>query len=586
MGASESVALTPSATEISVPEVLAKFDGAFESVANGLAKGEFALWVGSGISRKAPSLGGLIERAIEFLRQRAINATTQAVYLPAFESALQLARVAPNDVMDHYSIPFTSWPLRETIVSELWNKYSRLLDVRIRGEPSDFMLWDAVDIRAAFSNPASPSVQHLCIAILILEGAVKVVASANWDGFIETAVARLCGGTTGILQVVVDPNHLRGAASKAKLLKFHGCIVHAADDQVSFRKYLTGSHTQITEWPDNQNFTSMRNAVTDIATNQKSLVLGLSIQDANLQGVFSAAKRAHPWPWPCAPDAPGHVFCEDVIMDGQRDVLKIVYGDAYNDNIDEIEAGTHLRAWAEQVLIALVFRLVEDKLARLMALTLDVSGKSPFREELARLLKSIRNDTAAFAVGDRTDFANSAIASWSRILSIFRTGALPTLPEAYEVLTTSALEQLAVDQNARASCLGHLAIGLSLLQHGRTAAHWELSPPATSELSSGSLTAKASWPGATERTLFFVKGAGEAIALEKYGAFTDDNAIVVHADDAWLRMAGDRSTARRPRNAPGRTGRVGTRHVSLSNLVERCGNIDDLKQLFLSEVTL
>ena len=84
LGASKRVALAPSATEISVAQVLEKLDGPFASVANGLARGEFALWVGSGISRKAPSLGGLIERAIEFLRQRATNAATQAAYLPAF----------------------------------------------------------------------------------------------------------------------------------------------------------------------------------------------------------------------------------------------------------------------------------------------------------------------------------------------------------------------------------------------------------------------------------------------------------------------------------------------------------------------
>jgi hypothetical protein len=43
----------------------------------------------------------------------------------------------------------------------------------------------------------------------------------------EAAVARLSGGLRGIVQVVVDPNQLREAAGRSKLLKFHCCIVYA-----------------------------------------------------------------------------------------------------------------------------------------------------------------------------------------------------------------------------------------------------------------------------------------------------------------------------------------------------------------------
>jgi hypothetical protein len=46
------------------------------------------------------------------------------------------------------------------------------------------------------------------------------------------------------------------------------------------------------------------NAAIDVATNQKTMVMGLSIQDYNLQTVFSKAEQVNPWPWPCAPHAP------------------------------------------------------------------------------------------------------------------------------------------------------------------------------------------------------------------------------------------------------------------------------------------
>jgi len=527
------MAAAPSATGIKVLEVLEKLDGDFAPMALAVENGEFALWVGSGISRRAPDLGALIARAIEYLRVRAVDPITQATFEPPLIEALRLARINLDDAKPHLGEAFVVWPMCEAIKNELWNRYSRLLDIRIKREPADYMLWDVVDIREAFAHSARPAAQHLCIAVLIMEGAIREIASANWDGFIEAAVSRLGKGDPSTLQVVVDPDQLREAAGKARLLKFHGCIVYATQEPVTFRKYLTGSQTQITEWPNNQDFAAMRAAVTTLATNLKSLVLGLSIQDANLQGVFSTAKQVHPWPWPCAPAAPGHVFCEDEIKDGQRDVLKIVYGDAYNDNLDEIEAHAHLRAWAEQVLIALVLKLIADKLSRLMNLRLEGMTIASAVPDLAETLSGLRDRVAELAVGDRTEFMERTIAVWSRMLSIFRIGALPADNEAYEALSGSRPDQLAADQNAKAAGLGNMGIALALLQHGCASGLWELDLPADAAPSSGSMTAVAGWAGAGGRPVFLVRGAGEAIALEKAGAFANDNAIVIHADDVW-----------------------------------------------------
>jgi len=577
----------PSASNISVRDVLTKFEAEFAAVARAVENGEFALWVGSGISQQAPNLGGLIERAIEYLRERAVVPASEAAFKPALEEALTLARMNLTDTEPYYGQPFGVWPIRKQIVDELWGNYSRLLDIRIRATPPDFMLWEAVDIRDAFAHPKPPAAEHLCIAILIIEGAVRAVASGNWDGFIEAAVTRLSRGAAGVLQVVVDPNDMREAAGKARLLKFHGCILYASRDPTTFRPFLTGSRTQITEWPDQPLFGAMRVAMIDIATNQKSLVLGLSIQDANLQGIFSKAKQVNPWPWPCAPAAPGHIFCEDEIRQGQRDVLKVVYGETYNDNIDAIEAGTHLRAWAEQVLIALVLKLLADKLGRLMEISLRAGGKSAdFVADLKLLLKDLRDNIADLAVGDRTAFTNGAIAIWSRLLSIFRMGNLPVDPEAYEVLSPSNPDRLEVDPNAQATGLGNLAIALALLQHGRIATLWELDLPQATAATGGALTARATWAGASDRALFLVKGASEAIALEQSGAFANDNAIVVHADDVWCQMGRSGDSARRPRRAPGRTGRMGTTHVCVGELLKACDDVNELKRRFVAAVTL
>ena len=556
-------------------------------MAHAVENGEFALWVGSGISRNGPNLGDLMERALDFLRVRAIQAATADIYSPAFEEALRLANVDPADLSGQFGTPLADWPERNAIIDKLWNNYSRVLDIRIKDEPPDFILWEAIDIRAAFAHPAPPAAEHLCIAILVLEGALSTIASANWDGFIEAAIARLSTGAQGVLQVVVDPNQLRDAAGRSKLLKFHGCIIYATQNPGAFRRYLTGSQTQITEWPDKRMFEAMRNTVVDVATNHKTLVVGLSIQDSNLQSIFSKAKQVNPWSWPCAPQAPGHVFCEDFITKGQSDVLKIVYGDAYNDNVDAIHAGTHLRAWGEQVLFALVLKLIADKLKKLMGLALNEAGRASMTAELAAHLMGLRNHIADLAIGDRTAFTNAAIASWSRLLSLFRRGVLPANAEAYEVVSSSVPDTLEADHNAQANGLGRLGVALSLLQHGRAAGLWELAPAAP-EATAGALTARGNWHGAPERPLFLVKSATEAIELESNGAFANDKAIVVHADNAWHRISGGSSGAgaRRPRGAPGRIGRVRTTHVSLGSLIEACDDTDALKNRFVAETTL
>jgi hypothetical protein len=591
MGRRRHVALPPTASQISVREVLAKFETEFEAVANAVENGEFALWVGSGISRQAPNLGGLIERAFDHIREGVVDPATSADFLPALQRILTLAQIDPATVEAQYTQPLAAWPEHGTIIDRLWNQYSRVLDVRINGKPADYVLWNAVDIRSAFEDPAAPAAEHLCIAILILEGAVQTVASANWDGFIEAAVERLGNGVPGMLQVVVDPAQLRSAPGRARLLKFHGCIVHATNEPDIFRRHLIGSHPQILRWPVGNEFAAMRNQIVGLATNSKTLVMGLSIQDMNLQTVFASAAEANAWPWPCAPNAMAQIFCEDEIQQGQRDVLTLVYGDAYNDNMGVIDDASLLRSWGEKVLIALVLKLLTDKLARLMDLGLAQAGKGPIAAALAPALSLLRDDVAALALPapgetNRTAFVNHAIALWSRTLALFRGGALPHNAESYEALCSSTPQLMPADANALGSGLAKLGVAVALLQNGRTAGQWELRAPLTDDLNAGAMTARALRADGVDRPVFLVKSATEAIALKAQGAFANDNPIIVHGDDAWHQLGGGGASARRVRGAPGRTGHIGETHVSLGALLNRCADEVELQHAFATEMML
>jgi hypothetical protein len=577
--------------------VLEKFDADFSAMAKAVQEGEFALWVGSGISRKAPSLGDLIENAFEYVRARAVEPATSANYLPALDEMLALAGIDTANVNMRFQEPLATWPERDTIINQLWNNYSRVLDVRIAGEAADFILWNAIDIRRAFENPSLPAAEHLCIAILVLEGAVKDIASANWDGFIESAVDKLSGGVPGIVQVVVDPGQLREPAGRARLLKFHGCIVHADREPEAFRNLLIGSRTQIMAWPESAEFRAMCNTVVNLATVRKTLVMGLSIQDNNLQTLFRRAKEAKAWPWPCAPEAPAYIFCEDQIQQGQRDVLRLAFEDTYNVNPVTVHNATLLRAWGEKVLIALVLDLVEHKLEKLMEIDLTSLGKLPIANQFRESLLSLRNEIADHAVPvdgltDRTEFVNQAISVWSKLVSIFRSGSLPSDPSVYETLSAFTPSLIAADQNAQSMGLGRLGLALSLLHSGQEAGNWNLRNPTVDELSSGAISARSTRAGGADRPIFIVKSASEAISLTSNGAFAnaDDGAIVIHTDDTWKRMVGSNTrvdqSARRVRSAPGRTGQLEENHISLSSLLGLCDNKDSLEEEFLKEIML
>src|ERR1700749_1354758 len=98
------------ATTISVLDTLHKLDTDFSAMAAAFENGEFALWVGSGIAKKAPSLGNLVARAVEFLRRRTPEAATNGAFQPALQRVLRLAGVNIAEVNTLLGQPFSEWP--------------------------------------------------------------------------------------------------------------------------------------------------------------------------------------------------------------------------------------------------------------------------------------------------------------------------------------------------------------------------------------------------------------------------------------------------------------------------------------------
>lgn len=277
----------PNAATITVPETLALLDGQFASVARGVAEDRYVLWLGSGISfGRVDGLRQVVAKVLEFLRVRIVPGDPACRFARALRAALAIAPTTPEeDARIDFTQPVASWPDANNIVVRLCSNYARLLDVNIQGEPDDFLLWEAVDLRATFADPAKPpDVEHLCLAILVLEGACSDLASANWDGLIEGAVSVMTGGQLA-LTVCARPEDLRNPAPRGRLIKFHGCAVLATQNEAAYRHFLVARQTQINAWAAWPENAAVRGRLIDLVATKPTLMIGLSAQDANIQAL-------------------------------------------------------------------------------------------------------------------------------------------------------------------------------------------------------------------------------------------------------------------------------------------------------------
>lgn len=577
----------PTAATITVRQVLDLLDNEFALVAATVARRGFAFWVGSGISLgRAPSVGAMLERALEHLRRKIEPGNPGCRYRHALDEAIRLSDLSDAErAAIPFGEPFDAWPQKSALIRSLWDCYASVLDIRVEGKADDYMLWKAVDVRAAFAMLNNPDCEHLSIAILIMEGAIADVASANWDGLIELAVERLSGGRR-LLQVVVDPAHLRDPPARARLIKFHGCAIHACDDPATYRAFLTATRPQVTNWPHNSKLDALRTVLRGVATNSRTLMIGLSLQDTNLQDLFAVARRENAWPWPPAPPPQAHVFCEDRIGIHQSNMLRTVYEGAYGRFRTDIEASALIRAYAQQVLIGLVLYVL---CAKLSALAIQGSG-ARFAGAAADIhsgLRRLRNLAADLAEPERRAFLNTFIDMWSRGMTMFRTGFLPPAgSQLYEAITNLSENEMATEPNLAGSGLPELALALSLLGRGEEEGKWSLSLPAATI--DGGIFEATGTVSMKSAQIYFVSGVTAALELIKQGALTNSADTVFHSDDAWQQMVESGAYGRRsPRGGPySARRRSEAHHVSMRRLIREALDIVTMSQRFQEEMAL
>ena len=568
----------PNAATITVPETLALLDGQFASVARGVAEDRYVFWLGSGISfGRVDGLRQVIAKVLEFLRVRTNPGDPNCRFGKALRAALELAPITPAEAARiDLAQSFATWPDGNEIVARLCNNYARLLDINVEGEPDDYLLWEAVDLRATFADPAKPpDVEHLCLAILVLEGACSDLASANWDGLIEGAIAAMTGGQPA-LSVCARPEDLRNPAPRGRLIKFHGCAVLATLNEAAYRRFLVARQSQINgwaAWPENA---AVRVRLADLVATKPTLMIGLSAQDANIQALFAQAAVQMPWRWPSNP--PSYVFSANELGWDQQGLLQNVYRqDMTPGNRQQIVDEARIQAYAKPLLLALVLHLLCSKVRALVDLA---PGAMPAADQqsLRDGVMALRNQVAASVAPDPLTFINAFIDQWGRSLDLFRNGSLTHAAGRYQPLTVESIANIAINPGLPASGLRETAVAAGLIGYGVSRGEWLIDAPASKAVRDGMFRLHAP---SGEAKVFLTSGPTSALQLKQDGHVVNaEEPIVIHGHKLVPAMA------RSPRAAPGRTGRRVIREVSLASLLESSATLDELFQRFRMELAI
>jgi hypothetical protein len=567
----------PTALDISIVETLALLDGAFSELADGVAQDAYAVWLGAGISfGKLSALDDLAEEVVDHLRVRIDAGDPACRWKNSLDRILGLIGLTPDDwAKIDYGAPMAAWPDRTSIRARLVVQYARMLDQNPVGERDDYLMWDGFDVVAKFADPATaPGPEHLGLAALILEGAASDTASANWDGLLEKAVGMLAGSMANVLQARVLPADVQNNLARARLYKFHGCAVLAGENAAIYRDRLVGRASQIHGWADKNPV--MAGKLLDLAISKPTLMLGLSAQDTNIQGIFVAAAKQLPATFPTHP--PAVVLSEDKVGVDQRCLLQNFYANDYNAKSGDIEASALLRAYAQSLLPALWLHVVCAKLSAFVA---QAAAALPPHElvHLGAGLRRLRDASAAAAAPDEHEaFILQALAVAGRAISLFRDGRVPAGAGLYSPLTILSVNKSLGDPTLPSSGLPQLSLGIALLGRGQADGMWTCAIGDPVEPKSGAVTVTGA--GRTAE-VFFAASAQAAARLTMAGhASQDDNAVIVHSHEV------PPAAARTPSMAPGRTGRIGLREFSLSSMAGAAVSLDELLVRFKAEMAL
>jgi hypothetical protein len=560
----------PTASTIEIAETLDLLDGPQKPFAVGFENGQYALWLGSGISRdRVVGLDGVLSKLLENLRLRITG--PDCGHRHAFDSILGVAdlSVAERAQVD-LTQPVGSWPIHDDLIDRLWNKYSKVLGTEVHGQPFDYLLWDVLDFATTFAAQKADA-EHLAIAMLVLEGVVSDLATANWDGLLEAAMVEL-GRPNETFRIAVTGSDLHGPPGIGTLYKFHGCANRAIANEADYRPLLVAREAAITHWAQNQRFTQMREQLRALIARSRTLMIGLSGQDTNIQQLFGA----NGWAWNSVP-AP-IVFAVQALSEGQRSILEGAYQGDYEANRDQIRMDATLPAFGKPLLLALLLRTMFGKLATLIDLLTSPAVGTTGKQNIVEGLKALERAAAQAGNADRYECARTIAALMGRVTEQFLGGPNGAGRRPYMPLSPRPAHLMQQDPAEAFSGRPEAAAALGLIGQGLTVKNWSIALDDPEQPTSGTLRLVAS---AAEARVFLAANDDNINQLIATGAFKEADKDVV--------VICSRKVTPRQQRSPSkswRTGKAAPRYVSVSELLEGSASFDEVQDRFNSEIGL
>ncbi|MDR6955511.1 hypothetical protein J2X65_004891 [Ancylobacter sp. 3268] len=568
------------AWDITVLDTLGLLDGPLHEFADGVADDRYAVWLGAGVSMgKLPGLEGVVEAVLEHVRSRVDPTNGACAFRASLNEILALVTLddAQRGTLD-YGISVTNWPLIEQIKQQLVDRYSVMLEQFPATELPDYLVWNGVSVVARYADPATtPGPEHLGLAALIMEGVASDCASANWDDLIEKAMQILDGANSAVLQVRVLPTDVQNNLRRARLYKFHGCALLAGQNETAYRPKIVARQSQIDGWAAKPENRVIAAKLVDLAISKATLMLGLSAQDTNIQSVFVDANTQLPATFPTHP--PAVIVSEDQVRARQRNLLHNFYRNDYPTQSPAIHAASLVRAYANALLPALWLHIVCAKLASMID-TAAAGLPAADRDELRLGLAKLRDLVAGGAIVNQHEaFMTAALTMFGRAMRLFRRGRIAGPDEGvYAPLTDVGIARTLAAPNLDSEGLVELALGLALVGRGEVQGHWSCGVGDAANVKTGALSVAR---GARSSQVFFAASAHAAAQMFAEGHVSDDDdAVVVHS------FATPVKGARHPTSAPGRTGRLQLRELSVSSIKDGAMSLDDLLQRFKTEAAL
>ncbi|MFC0421604.1 SIR2 family protein [Glutamicibacter ardleyensis] len=531
-----------------------------------VADGKRLVWLGSGISRyQVPDLVKLISRVLRFLRDRAASGEPDASNHG--EALLEILDAHLAEERQRYLADPIGW--EPAALEVLRERYSQVLGVGVAGKPNDYLLIEGAGLPILYGDPdLEPGPTHKILAMLISEGVVTTLASGNWDGLVEKALADI-SATSSLLDVYVDVNDPRDAQGHAEIAKFHGCAVLALNDSVRYRDKIIATTAQISRLHGDPAYEHMRDHLRDLTTRTRSLVLGLSVQDSDLLTIFQASASRSPWPWDDT--HPAYLFAEPAVLPSQRDVLEVAYGDDYGRERPSILQKSALGAYAGPVTAALLIEVLASKLAAALQqhqnlpMNMLQSLERGIRRLISRIVIAFGRDEAALA-----DFLLDGYSDFLRTyLGSATVGATQYVPFA-----RGTRSQIRTGFAVVAMGLDLLAVAVGMIGFGEEKNRWRVSLHSEEK---GSRILVSRRRASTGTTLVVVHGASEAIDV-----MASDDWISGHDDMVLLQMKlGSLASTRSPTGRIGRGRKVRKRReVAWSEISDSVIDMEDLMVRF------